>query len=809
MSSICIKLVLLAVFFTFSGCLNSISESDETAPSSTVTEIDSADSSLVTIQVEVLLGALYHNCNSIELTINPESDTPTTLTEQIPSVDAPKHTVSIQIPKAIETIVTYSLSMDGIQYGRKIESLNFSSDTLIISTPDNVPDWLSIGNDTTITIGDRLLLTPQINDDSKSIFFSYDFTNSGTFSEPYKMTFTTAGQFIVVGKAFDGYSELLDTIAVTVIDPTPVDKTMSSQVTLSSQAIAGTSSAQPLSSQVHESTATLSSTEPQISSSSTIATPSSNGSSSQQPTSSAISSEQGSSSSVSSSSSYLSSSLSSSSMSTPAIIVSLTALPGGSVSFTSDNSQIMQVAPASFNEIKGTPNSGYTFKYWNAMGAQFLNSNASTTLASCSIDCTITGFFAPVFSISYDNNTGSGAPSTVNSYEEGSSVTALGNAGSMIKSGWTFNGWNTQTNGNGTPYQIGSQITVQTQNITLYAQWLPPTFQITYNGNGNTSGSVSDANSYAIGSNFMVKGGTSLSKTGHTFSGWETSNGTSFTVGTSYPMIDGGIELIAQWDLNSYSIILRSSVELRTYNTINVQHQINSSISAPIENFHTISGWRSINGNCAVNTAANPTSTISCNGGDIIEATFNEKANGTFYDERPPSPNTYSWARIGFQVWMSENLDYNSPGSECWENDTLCYQRGRYYTWGVAMNGGDSSNSNPSNVRGVCPHGWHMPSTSEVEQLINFTGNNAASLKTKSNWQSPGNGTDIHGFSAAPWGSYHPVGGWDGTNMSFTMLTTSGGSSWVDYMSVTWSYSDIQMGSVSVGHKASIRCILD
>jgi uncharacterized repeat protein (TIGR02543 family) len=40
---------------------------------------------------------------------------------------------------------------------------------------------------------------------------------------------------------------------------------------------------------------------------------------------------------------------------------------------------------------------------------------------------------------------------------------------SFTRSGYEFTGWNTQANGQGTPY--ANQATVPSANLTLYAQW--------------------------------------------------------------------------------------------------------------------------------------------------------------------------------------------------------------------------------------------------------------------------------------------------------------------------------------------------
>ena len=42
---------------------------------------------------------------------------------------------------------------------------------------------------------------------------------------------------------------------------------------------------------------------------------------------------------------------------------------------------------------------------------------------------------------------------------------------------------------------------------------------------------------------------------------------------------------------------------------------------------------------------------------------------------------------------------------------------GLYYNWAAAMHGASSSTSNPSGVQGICPKGWHLPSSAEWSQM--------------------------------------------------------------------------------------------
>lgn len=70
--------------------------------------------------------------------------------------------------------------------------------------------------------------------------------------------------------------------------------------------------------------------------------------------------------------------------------------------------------------------------------------------------------------ISFDANGGSGTVPTAISTYVGVANTIPSN--SLTRTGYTFNGWNTASDGSGTAYATGSTIT-PTGNVTLYAQW--------------------------------------------------------------------------------------------------------------------------------------------------------------------------------------------------------------------------------------------------------------------------------------------------------------------------------------------------
>lgn len=79
----------------------------------------------------------------------------------------------------------------------------------------------------------------------------------------------------------------------------------------------------------------------------------------------------------------------------------------------------------------------------------------------------------PTYAVSYNGNTNSGgtAPTDPSSpYVSGATVTVLG-AGTLVKTGFNFTGWNTAADGSGTAYAPGATFAMPASAQTLYAQW--------------------------------------------------------------------------------------------------------------------------------------------------------------------------------------------------------------------------------------------------------------------------------------------------------------------------------------------------
>lgn len=87
------------------------------------------------------------------------------------------------------------------------------------------------------------------------------------------------------------------------------------------------------------------------------------------------------------------------------------------------------------------------------------------------VNCT--GDECPPFSVYYNGNyeTGGTAPTDDVTYNTGDLVTVLGNVGGLVRSGYSWSGWNTQPDGTGTDYSSASTFNI-TANMVLYAKWI-------------------------------------------------------------------------------------------------------------------------------------------------------------------------------------------------------------------------------------------------------------------------------------------------------------------------------------------------
>ena len=229
-------------------------------------------------------------------------------------------------------------------------------------------------------------------------------------------------------------------------------------------------------------------------------------------------------------------------------------------------------------------------------------------------------------------------------------------------------------------------------------------------------------------------------------------------------------------------------------------------------------------------SSSSETTKSSTSAGSVYDATAK-----TLTDLR--NGQTYKTVTIGTQTWMADNLNYETENSYCYNDDpSNCSKYGRLYTWAAAMdsvgtwsiNGkgcGYTNTCSPTYpVRGVCPEGWHLPSTTEFETLFTAVGgvqdedyayrwNGAGTvLKSTSGWNEYEGITneDSFGFSALPAG-YRGLNGiyyYEGSQAYF-WSSSEDGSDYAYNMLLDYYGDNVRLLNTSKSLGFSVRCLKD
>ena len=161
----------------------------------------------------------------------------------------------------------------------------------------------------------------------------------------------------------------------------------------------------------------------------------------------------------------------------------------------------------------------------------------------------------------------------------------------------------------------------------------------------------------------------------------------------------------------------------------------------------------------------------------------------------------YRTVKIGNQVWMAENLDFETEKSYCYNDSSkYCDKYGRLYTWAAAVD--------------ACPTGWHLPASAEFDTLFKAVGAQSVAgnrLKAATGWNTNLNLGDEYGFSALPAGNRYFDGTYnsEGTNADFWASTEEkgGSSAYAMYLNSDDGGAFLTAQSKNLGKSA--RCVKD
>ena len=172
-------------------------------------------------------------------------------------------------------------------------------------------------------------------------------------------------------------------------------------------------------------------------------------------------------------------------------------------------------------------------------------------------------------------------------------------------------------------------------------------------------------------------------------------------------------------------------------------------------------------------------------------------ADSTMTDSR--DGQIYKTVKIGDQIWMAENLNFEVDSSYCYNDSAkYCTKYGRLYSWAAANR--------------ACPDGWHLPTIDEFETLFATVGKQSIAgkkLKSTSGWNNDGNGTDDFGFTALPAGIRYGKDqyyNYEGHHANFWSSIKNGSDS-AEYVNMFYDYDNARQLVHDKNDGMSVRCV--
>lgn len=137
------------------------------------------------------------------------------------------------------------------------------------------------------------------------------------------------------------------------------------------------------------------------------------------------------------------------------------------------NGLVLDLNDWNYNWWLLTPYSGHYTNVWVVYTDGNLDHYAPITL-SLGVRPALylkSGLFVSAVTYDGNGNDGGTVPTDSNNYLKNTTVTVLDNTGALTKTGYTFAGWNTRADGNGTDYASDATFTMGSENVILYAKW--------------------------------------------------------------------------------------------------------------------------------------------------------------------------------------------------------------------------------------------------------------------------------------------------------------------------------------------------
>ena len=208
------------------------------------------------------------------------------------------------------------------------------------------------------------------------------------------------------------------------------------------------------------------------------------------------------------------------------------------------------------------------------------------------------------------------------------------------RKGYTFLGWTTKADGNGTAYAAGATYTHDQDGgtVTLYAKWTPWKHVLHYNKNVPTSSTSQTVSNMPVDQTktfgqLMTISNLVPTRKGYTFAGWYTQSngtGTKYNPGSNYAADQNGgtVNLYAKWTPWTYNIKYDQNVkstsssktvtDMPNAQTKTQEIDVTLSSMTPKRNGYIFAGWStSANGSVEYKPGSRFTKDLDSNGASI------------------------------------------------------------------------------------------------------------------------------------------------------------------------------------------------
>lgn len=262
------------------------------------------------------------------------------------------------------------------------------------------------------------------------------------------------------------------------------------------------------------------------------------------------------------------------------------------------------------------------------------------------------------YTVSYDGNANTSGTAPSNQTKTENVDLTLSDPGTLLRTGYTFTGWNTAPDGSGTNYAASATYTANA-SATLYAQWTANSYTVTFDPNG---GEAPNPTTKLVNYDSSYDTLATTTRTGYSFNGWFTAavggdlvtTGTPVTIAADHTLHAQWTQLIVEIDVSRNATV----IPVRGYDaiadtTVNLGAKLNYDIANGGTDTLTL-GNAVISAaiNCVVAIDGQPSASVSPSNLTNLALTATPSAAGAWsftvsIANNDPAKNPYQWTVHG------------------------------------------------------------------------------------------------------------------------------------------------------------------